>query len=199
MGTVNIREAIKPKSDQLNAEQLLVGPMIIKILAVKEGSKDQPVFIHHDQDAQRPYKPCKTMIKVLAAVWGEDDDQWIGQSLELYCDHSVSWAGNAVGGIRISKMTGIKSRVTMSLTTKRGSKKMYEFDPLTLKPQLDPNLADKIDGMIDKESDESKLNKYLSLAKLRVDEGVLLEDEYTLLADKIAGKILNSKEDENNG
>jgi len=96
----NLRSTIIPKSDQLNADQLLGADMPITVTSVSlAASPDQPLIIHYDGENGRPFKPCKTMRKVLIALWGEDGNAWTGRSILLYCDTKVKWAGEEVGGI----------------------------------------------------------------------------------------------------
>lgn len=131
MTAIDMSIAIKPKSDQLNADDLIVGPRTIKItrVTVRE-SPEQPVSIHFEGDNGKPYKPCKSMSRVLVQVWGRDGAAYVGQSMTLYRDESVSWGGQAVGGIRISHMTGLSAPKTLSLTASKSSKKPFTVQPL---------------------------------------------------------------------
>ena len=126
----DLRATIVPKSDQLNAEQLLAGPMTVTVTDVSIGSDDQPLIIHHDKDKQRPFKPCKTMRKLLIFAWGEDGRKWPGQSMTLFNDPNVRFGGAEVGGIRISHMTGIERTVQISLTATKGKKALHTVQPL---------------------------------------------------------------------
>jgi len=127
----NLRDTIIPKGDQLNSEQLLNGPMTITVTGVARGSDDQPIIIHYKGENGRPYKPCKTMRKVLIFAWGEDGNQWVGRSMTLFNDLSVKWAGVAVGGIRISHMTHIDREISLQLTATRGKKEPFIIKMLT--------------------------------------------------------------------
>ena len=72
----NLRDTILAKSDQLNADDIIGTGITITVTAVKRGdSAEQPVVIHYQGDNGRPYKPCKTMRRVLIAGWGE---KWRG-------------------------------------------------------------------------------------------------------------------------
>ena len=123
---------IKPKSDQLNADDLIAGPITVTINAVYVyESPDQPVSVEIGNGYQ-PYKPCKSMRRLMIAVWGKHDSDWIGQSMTLYNDPSVMWAGQAVGGIRISHMTGLNKPYSVALTATRGKRKPYTVEPLAL-------------------------------------------------------------------
>lgn len=127
----DLRPTIVPKSDQLNAEQLLGGPMILNITDVRIGSgDDQPVVVHYEGENGRPYKPCKTMRKLLIHAYGPNGLQWIGKSLQVYNDPAVKFGGEDVGGIRIGHMSDIPSGLKVSLTSTRGKKAKYEIKPL---------------------------------------------------------------------
>lgn len=133
----DLRSTIIPRSDQLNSEQLLGGPMIITVTEVRAGGgEEQPVSIFYAADPGRPFKPCKTMRKVLILAWGADGTQWIGKSMELYCEPSVKFGGEVVGGIRISRLSDIPRDIKVSLTATKGRKAMHEIKPLTASPEL---------------------------------------------------------------
>ena len=133
----DLRSTIVPKSDQLNAEQLLGGPMTITVTEVRTGSgEDQPVSIHYENDNGRPFKPCKTMRKVLILAWGHDARKWAGQSMVLFNDASVKFGGMDVGGIRISHLTGIPRDIHVSLTATKGKKAPHAIKRLDTGPEL---------------------------------------------------------------
>lgn len=121
----NLKDTIVPKSDQLNADQLIGGPITVTVTNVRRGSgDDQPIVVHYEGEAGRPYKPCLTMRKVLIFAWGEDGSQWIGRMLTLYNKRDVKWGGVEVGGIRISHMSHTEGGkdVKLSLAVTRGKK-----------------------------------------------------------------------------
>jgi hypothetical protein len=127
----DLRGTIVPKSDQLNSEQLLAGPMTITVADVRIGSSDeQPVTIHYVDDNGRPFKPCKTMRKVLIFAWGEDGRAWVGRMMTLYNDEAVRFGGMQVGGIRISHLSDIEREVQLSLTATKGKKSMHTIQKL---------------------------------------------------------------------
>ena len=118
---VDIRAATMAKSDQLNCEDLLAGTISGAVLSVRSGSKEQPVQI--DLNCWPvPYKPCKSMIRVLAACWSDNARDWIGRSMTLYNDPEVVYGGIKVGGVRISHLSHIDADMTISLTKTRGKK-----------------------------------------------------------------------------
>ena len=122
----DLRPTIIPKSDQLNAEQLLGGPMTVTVTDVRvSDSAEQPVSIHYTGEDGRPYKPCKTMRKMLIFAWGQDGRAWVGRSMTLYNDPSIRFGGATVGGVRISHMTDIERDIAISLTATKGKKAMH--------------------------------------------------------------------------
>ena len=124
-----IAKSIIPKSDQLNAEDLLSGPITVTVTDVKEGTAEQPIAILIDGERQ-PYKPCKTMRKMLVFCWTDQAANWIGKRMTLYADPDVKWAGVAVGGIRISHLSGIESQVMLMLSETKGKRKPIVVKPL---------------------------------------------------------------------
>lgn len=124
----DVRKSIVPKSDQLNADDLLTGPITVTIEGVKRGDKDQPIVV--EIKGHRPYKPCKSMRRVLIAAFSDDPKKWIGQQMTLFCDPEVLWAGVKVGGIRISHLSGIDKPKTFLLTQTRGKKAEVTILPI---------------------------------------------------------------------
>lgn len=126
----SLKDTIVPKSDQLNADDLLTGPIVVTIQKVSRGdTKEQPVSIAID-GGRMPYKPCKSMRRVLIAAWGEDGRLWVGKSMRLFCDPEVMFGGVKVGGIRISHLSHIANTMTIALTTTRSKRAPYKVEPL---------------------------------------------------------------------
>ena len=123
---------IVPKSDQLNADDLIAGPITIKITGVTiKGGTEQPIAISFEGDNGKPYKACKSMCRIMVAAWGPDSKRYAGRSMTLYRDPTVKWAGMEVGGIRISHMSDIEAPLTMALTQTRANRKPFTVKPLT--------------------------------------------------------------------
>jgi len=128
---IDISQTVAPKSDQLNADDLIGGPRTITVTRVsKMKEPDQPIAIYFEGDGGKPYKPGKSMRRVLLRIWGSDGEAYAGRQMTLYRDDAVQFGGVAVGGIRISHMSGISSAVTMALTEKRASRKPFTVKPL---------------------------------------------------------------------
>lgn len=127
----DLRDTIVPKSDQLNAEQLLGGPITVTVTDVRRGGgEEQPVVIHYEGEGGRPYKPCKSMRKILVFAWGADGVQWVGRSMTLYNRPDVKFGGEEVGGIRISHLSHIQKDIAVALTATRGRKEQTRIKRL---------------------------------------------------------------------
>lgn len=126
----DISSTLTAKSNQLNADDLLGGPITVRIVRVVAGdSAEQPVAVHID-GGHRPWMPCKTTRRILAALWGPKTGPWIGRSITLYRDADVKWGGQAVGGIRIKAMSHIDGPARLALQETKKSKSMHEIQPL---------------------------------------------------------------------
>lgn len=147
MSQNDMSAAIKPKSDQLNADDLIAGPMTIKITDVRiVAGSEQPVSIHFEGDNGKPWKSCKSMNRLLVSAWGADANKYKGRSLTLYRDPTVKWGGMEVGGIRVSHMSDISADHRVALTATKGKKVSTVVKPLrvekpTPQPKPDPKPA----------------------------------------------------------
>lgn len=128
LDTASLRQAIQAKSDQINAVDLVAGPLVCQIVDVTRGDSDQPVSIKVDAHKQ-PWKPSKTSLRVLCACWGDDPSVWIGRWVVLYNDESVKWAGQAVGGIRTSHLSHIDGPKVIMVNETRGKKTAQRVEP----------------------------------------------------------------------
>jgi hypothetical protein len=127
-----MQNATAAKSDQLNVEDLIgSGPLTITITKVtNKGGQDQPVSVFYEGDNGKPYKPCKSMCRVMVQVWGGKLADYVGKRMTLYVDQDVEYGGMKVGGLRISHMSDLGQDTTLMLTRKRGQKKPYLVHPL---------------------------------------------------------------------
>lgn len=133
---MDLSHTIIPKSDQLNADDLIAGPITITVTEVTlADTPEQPVIVRYENEQGRPYKPCKSMRRVLIHAWGKDGRQWPGRSMSLFCDPDVQFGGQKVGGIRISHLSHIDGSLQIMLTTTRSKRKAYRVEPM---PQPQP-------------------------------------------------------------
>lgn len=118
------------KSDQINAADLLGGPLVCQITDIQmTGASDQPISIYVDAHPQ-PWKPSKTSRRVLAACWADaDPSEWVGRYVVLYNDPTVMWAGKAEGGIRTSHLSHIDGKKVIMTNATRGKKSAQTVEP----------------------------------------------------------------------
>lgn len=131
MSEVNMSATISPKSDQINADDFLSGPktFTIKRVAGNEANKEQPVNIFMEEIAL-PYRPSKSMRRVLVAVLGADASKYVGHKLTLFNNPEIRFGGVQCGGIQISHMTGLEKSTTLMLTSSRSKKAPFVVKPL---------------------------------------------------------------------
>lgn len=133
---MDLSSTVVPRSDQINFEDVQSVSITAAIKSVRAGSKDQPVFIDLEGYDGRPYKPSKSMRRVLIGGWGSDGHSWVGKSLTLAGDPTVKFGGVAVGGIKVKAMSHIESSFSLMLTVSRGKRvehfveKLNTVDPL---------------------------------------------------------------------
>ena len=128
-GKMSLRDTIEPKSDQINFDDLIAGPITVRVTGLAAGSAEQPVIVRVSNvatgAAMRDFKPCKSMRRVLVAAWGDKGKDWIGKEMTLYGDPAVKFGGVEVGGIRISHVSGIAEPMRLKLTTARSKRSEY--------------------------------------------------------------------------
>jgi hypothetical protein len=145
----NLAETVAANSSQLTADDLVSGPRILHIRNVSgTGIKEQPIDIYFEGDEGKPFKPCKTIRRVLLFCWGEDGKSFVGKSMEVYRDPNVKFGGLVVGGIRVRKLSHIKGKQVVPVQASKGAKVGYTVLPLTIDtPAVDtPAEALTLDG-----------------------------------------------------
>lgn len=141
---MDLSTTIEPRSDQLNADDLMAGPITVTIQEVAPGSDDQPVNVHLVERPGRPYKPSKSMRRVMVAAWGKEASVYAGRRLTLYRNPDIKFGREVVGGIEISHMSHLDRRLTVPLTVTRGKKRSFVVQPLPVEAEATftvPDLA----------------------------------------------------------
>jgi hypothetical protein len=171
-----MKQYVIPKSDQLNADDLIGTSKTIKITAIR-GVDDinQPVILNFEGDNGRPYKPCKSMRRVLIAAWGEDGKAYVGKSMTLYSDPEVIFGGVKVGGIRISHMSHITKPLTIALTANKSQRKPYTVKPLAVVDELSQDPVRDIEELIQKTSTDRQ--KFLEFFKASEVDDLSADDQ----------------------
>jgi hypothetical protein len=121
-------------------------PLTVTIVEVKQGPPDQPVELHNAEYPGRPYKPGKSMRRVLIAAWGTEASVYVGRKITLYGDPTIKFGKDAVGGIRIRALSHIPEPLTIALTVTRGSRKPFTVEPLATEPDALRAAIDDING-----------------------------------------------------
>lgn len=134
--TIDLTESIAPKSDQLDAIDLLSGPRTFTIERVTANNADQP-FNFHLREFPRVWRPGKSMRRVIVKAWGPNADNYIGKRVTLYCDETVRFGNDVIGGTRISHMSGIDKKLSVPLLIKRGKSALFTVQPLADEPARD--------------------------------------------------------------
>ena len=127
---MDISQTTAPKSDQQNFDDYAVGPRTVTISEVTKGSVEQPVDIGLVEFPGRPYKPSKSMRRVLVAAWGKEGSAYVGRKMTLFGDPTVKFGGQVVGGIKIAALSHIEKRLTLSLTASKGKRAPFNVEPL---------------------------------------------------------------------
>lgn len=138
--------AIEPKSDQINYDDFLVQPKTITVTNITStGNKSdaQPISVHYEGDNGKPFKPCKSMRRVMVKIWGDDPTEYKGKSMTLYGDPDVIFAGKKVGGIRISHMSNMNSETDIPLSASKTKRFLYRVSPLKIE-KVDQTANDDI-------------------------------------------------------
>lgn len=144
---MDLANAIIAKSDQLNADDLIAGPRTFTVAEVRQGDADQPVSIFlREWPGNRPFKPSKTVMRILVHAWGEESDDWPpNPRMTLFRDEKVKWAGQPVGGIRVSALSHIPGQLKIALQESKGKKTLHVVDPLPEAPKPHPHEAKILD------------------------------------------------------
>jgi hypothetical protein len=127
---MDLTSTIVPKSDQLNADDLITGPVTVTISEVTKGTAEQPVNVHLVEFPGRAYRPSKSMRRMLISGWGEEANVYAGRRLTLYRNPEIMFGRDRVGGIEISHMSHLEKPLVVALTATRGKRKDFTVQPL---------------------------------------------------------------------
>lgn len=141
MDEFDMSQFIAPKSDQLAGDDLMGGPRTVTITRVSAnpGDATQPVNFYFEGDGGKPFRPCKTMRRVIMDAWGTRASDYIGKSMTLYRDPKVQFGGMQLGGVRISHMSHIDNKHTLVVTVTQGKKAPYTVQPLKIEQAAPAN------------------------------------------------------------
>ena len=130
---MDLTESIAPRSDQINADDLVGGPITYTIREVVAGKAEAP-FDFQLVETDRAYRPSKTMRRVIVNAWGTEAAAYAGRRLTLYREPSIRFGSAVVGGIRVSHMSHIDGPSEVSVQTSRGKREKFTVQPLADAP-----------------------------------------------------------------
>lgn len=145
--------ALEAKSDQLNYDDIADTEIVITVSEVRVRAGDQPVSVYFNGCNNRPWKPSKGMLRLLATAWSRDSSSWVGKSAQLYGDKTVKWAGKEIGGIRIRALSDInQSGISAMIAVARGKRNEVRIQYLNMeRPKYPQEHFDKtLPSMVDK-------------------------------------------------
>lgn len=141
---MSMKKFIEPKSDQLNADDLIGSNRIIKITrVVVTDAAQQACSVYFEGDNGKPWKPCKGSGRVLVHAWGEDPKNFVGKYVEIYRDPEAIYAGKKVGGIRVRALSDIDGDFEFTETVSKSVRKPIKIlklkvqQPAQTKPAAD--------------------------------------------------------------
>lgn len=157
-----LSQAAEAKSDQLNAIDLIAGPITVTVTKVKikdDPRAQQPVSIWFTGDNGRPWKPSTTMIRILIMKWGDDETKFVGKHVTLFREPTTTYGGKEVGGVEMSHMSHMENDDRFLLSTGRGKTRQFKIEHLKAKSQEEIE-AEKLNFA----------NAWLSQSKLKISE-----------------------------
>lgn len=128
---MDITETTEPKSDQQQYDAYLGGiTRVVTVSGVTKGSPEQPVNVELAEFPGKPFRPNKTMRRILVLGWGADSSAYIGRKLKLFGNPAVVFGGKAVGGVEIEAMSHLDKPLVVPLTVTRGKRKNFTVNVL---------------------------------------------------------------------
>jgi hypothetical protein len=137
---VDLTASIAPRSDQLNADDLISGPVTVTVHEVVAGTAEQPVDVRLVEFPGRAYRPSKSMRRVMVLAWGAEASAYAGRRLTLYRNPEITFGKDKVGGIEISHLSHLDKPLTMALTATRGKRKAFSVKPLVEAAPATPDI-----------------------------------------------------------
>lgn len=143
MSSIDLATMVQANSDQVNAADL-VQPVTVTITRLEHGPDEkQKLNVYTDIFGEKPWRPCLTVRRLISKVWGTDGPVFIGRSLTIYNDPTVTFGRDTTGGIRVSHMSHIDSPVIVKLPVRRGQMGTFTVDPI---PSGPPLVTDEVAG-----------------------------------------------------
>lgn len=139
---MDLSDTIAANSDQLDAVDLIAGPRTFTIEKVSKNNDEQPVNIKL-VEFPRVWRPSKSMRRVLVACWGVDASEYAGRRVTLYCDPTIRFGGQEVGGTRISHLSHLDAPKKVALLVSRTKTESFVVQPLV--ETATPTASERVD------------------------------------------------------
>lgn len=126
----DIGDTLAPKSEQLDAIELIDGPRIFTVKSVSVNKDaEQPVRIYFEE-FPRPWRPGVNQRRVLKHCWGRKSSTWTGRKMKLFYDPEVIYGKSKPGGTRISHLSHIDGPMDAPVLLSQGRPDTYHVEPL---------------------------------------------------------------------
>ncbi|WP_341258252.1 hypothetical protein [Gordonia malaquae] len=149
---IDLSQMVQANSDQVNAADL-VRPVTVTITRLEHGPDEkQKLNIYTDVFGDKPWRPCLTVRRLISKIWGTQGSAYIGRSLTIYNDPSVTFGRDTTGGIRVSHMSDIDGTQTVRLPVRRGQMGSFTIEPLTvdaIQSKIPVDIEARIEAMAD--------------------------------------------------
>ena len=131
----DMAESLKPKSNQLNGDNLRAGPIIARVTGCRKVRDQVRPYVFSLSDGHMPWKPCLTMRRLLTDVNGTSKTSAVvGQYIEFYRDPDVTYGKDRCGGIRVSGMSAVKGP-PRNVTLRTSQTKCTTYTVRSIRPQ----------------------------------------------------------------
>lgn len=105
----NVNEILSSKWMSINDVPTTgVNLQILNVTKEAVGEMLEEKFAIHFNGGFKPLLANRTNLRIVSALHGADTGQWIGKTVNVYNDPSVSYAGRMTGGVRIRASNDIR-------------------------------------------------------------------------------------------
>ena len=73
----------------------------VRIETMPGDNKDEKPVMYFKNGSLKPFVLNQTNWTIIEEVYGDDSDNWRGQTIELYVDPNIMFAGKRTGGVRV--------------------------------------------------------------------------------------------------
>ena len=96
------------KKDDVQQPALVTVADIEQVNVAPEGKPAENKWTMTFNELDKPLVLNSTNMNVLASIYGDDSDGWLGKQIVIYHDPNVSFGGKLVGGLRLRAPKNLK-------------------------------------------------------------------------------------------